>query len=221
MSLEEKEYFMKFLLVDDHWLFLDGLSKVLSLHLQGLEIYTANSVESALTIVTSEPDLSLIVVDLAIPDRDGLSLLKTLSENKVLIPAVILSACEDMIQIAQVMSLGASGFIPKTYNSEHLIAAIKVVLSGDIYLPESVKTKLAHVSHTAKSKRDIAHHFMITPRQLEVIALLEQGYNNQKIADVLFISEHTVKSHLKQIFQKLDCDSRLACINKAKSLEFI
>ena len=212
---------MKILLVDDHWMFLDGLSKVLSLQLQNVKIYTADSVESALAIVSNEPDLDLIMVDLAMPDKDGISFIQMLSEQQILIPTVVLSACEDIVRIARVMSLGASGFIPKAYNTDALIAAINQVLSGDVYLPQSVATKLAHVSHTGGTQNDLAQRFMITPRQLEVIAMLEQGFNNQKIAEVLFISEHTVKSHLKQIFQKLECDSRLACIKKAKSLGLV
>ena len=212
---------MKILLVDDHWMFLDGLSKVLSLQLSGVEVFTADSVDSALKVIDAEPELSLIMVDLAMPEKGGISLLQCLSDKQLLIPTVVLSACEDLVSIAKVMSLGASGFISKTYNTESLIQSVNKVLSGEIYLPESVAMKLAHISHAGGSKNDLAHRFMITPRQLEVIAMLEQGYTNQKIAEVLFISEHTVKSHLKQIFQKLECDSRLACIKKAKSLGLV
>ncbi|MCL1079622.1 DNA-binding response regulator [Parashewanella spongiae] len=212
---------MKFLLVDDHWLFLDGLANVLTIQNPKLEVLKAGSVDDALKMLDEHSGIDLILVDLAMPTTDGLSLLNSLSTQNYLIPAVVLSASEDLTQISKAMRLGASGFIPKTYGTKYLSVAIDRVLAGEIFLPENMQNELDMICTEAQTKNEIAHQFQITPRQLEVISMLKKGYSNGKIADLLFISEHTVKSHLKQIFQKLDCETRLACISKAQSLELI
>ena len=208
---------MKFLLIDDHKLFLDGLAQVLHYHIQGLEVLKADSVEIALQLIAIHSDIDLALVDLAMPKSCGIDFIKKVIAQEALIPVAVLSASNDLKQITQVLNVGALGFIPKTYNSDALVNAINKILAGEIYLPESVQQDLAQPEQT-HSSLDIAASYEITPRQLEVLTLLAQGLANGKVAKTLFISEHTVKSHIKQLYQKLQVENRINCINQAKTL---
>ena len=209
---------MKFLLVDDHWLFLDGLAQVLTLHLDDLEIKKCDSVASALTLIKSHQDLDLALVDLSMPNGSGIDFIAQVETLDEIIPTAVLSASDDIEKIRQAMDVGALGFIPKTYNKDELLSAIKTVLSGNIYLPEHIQHLLRQNKTDKHLTVDILAAYNITSRQLEVLSLLAKGMTNNKIAELLYISDHTVKSHLKQLFQKLNCDNRISCINEAQRI---
>jgi len=211
---------MKLLLIDDHTLFLDGLAQVLSYQIKDVEILTADSVEVALELLASHVNIDLALVDLAMPEGDGISFIKQVNASELLVPIAALSASEDVQQIQQTMAAGALGFIPKTHGTQDLISAIECILNGEIYLPEAFEQLLTQHQHT-RSRQDIAIEHEITPRQFEVLTLLSQGLANSKIAQILFISEHTVKSHFKQLYQKLQADNRICCINQAKTLSIL
>lgn len=209
---------MKFLLVDDHILFIEGLKGILQKHLTECEIIAATSVEEAYRVINENPDIALILADLAMPNADGINLIRYIEQHKILIPIAVLSASEDLFQIQNAMQAGALGFIPKAYESNELIAAIDEIISGNIHLPHFLAKRIESSVKNITNKHEIAHQHGITPRQLEVLSLVEKGLSNLKIADVLCISEHTVKSHMKQIFQKIDTINRVECISKAKLL---
>lgn len=211
---------MKLLLIDDHKLFLDGLAQVLSYQIKDVEILTADSIEVALELLTTHVNIDLALVDLAMPKGDGISFIKQVSASEFLVPIAALSASEDIQQIQQAMTAGALGFIPKTHATQDLISAIDYILNGDIYLPEIFKQQVDQQRHI-RSSQEIATEHEITPRQLEVLTLLSQGLASSKIAQILFISEHTVKSHIKQLYQKLQADNRICCINQAKTLSIL
>lgn len=212
---------MKLLLVDDHKLFLDGVSQVLKAFFKDAEILNAHQVSQAQTMLNNHLDIDLILVDLSMPEADGISLLNYLCQHPVMIPFAVLSASEDLTHIKKALDLGALGFIPKYYDSKSLVAAIRSMIEGQIYLPVEISKGLQSIAQCNQKKQAIIDRYDITDRQAEVIEMLEKGFTNQEIATALFISEHTVKSHLKQIFQKLAVSNRVACINKAKSIALI
>jgi len=212
---------MKFLLIDDHELFLDGLTQVINYQIENVEVLKANTVEAALKLVFEHPDIDLALVDLAMPKSDGIKFIKQITSMEILIPIAVLSASNDIQQIQQVITAGALGFIPKTHSSEALINAIECILNGKIYLPTSLEKQLIQHQQQAHTSLEIAASYDVTSRQIEVLILLAQGLSNNKIADALFISEHTVKSHIKQLYQKLQVDSRISCINQAKNLSIL
>jgi len=209
---------MKFLLVDDHCLFLDGLAQVFNSQFAELTLLTADSVKSALRLVSEHQNIDLALIDLAMPKADGISFIKQVTTLGELIPIAVLSACEDLQQIQQALAEGALGFIPKTYNAVDLFNAINHVMQGNTYLPKQISLQLAQKQFTQVNKQDLAKKHKITSRQLEVLVLINKGFSNKKVAKTLYISEHTVKSHLKQLFQTLNCDNRISCIHHGRSL---
>ncbi len=209
---------MKILIVDDHLLFLEGVSQILSYNMEDVEVIKANSVEQAIQKVISIPNIDLALVDLKMPNVSGVELLSKIKEVDGLLPIAVLSATDNLKLIKSALMGGAQGFIPKTYPSHKLISAIDILLSGESYISNDIQSLLDQAEITIK---DAIERHNITGRQLDVLMLLAQGLSNQKIAQTLFISEHTVKSHLKQLFQKLNCDNRLNCVKSAQQLGLI
>lgn len=208
---------MKILLVDDHQLFLEGVSQILIHYIDGIEVLTASSVSQALELVENTIGIDLALVDLAMPQADGFSFLQQASKVDSTLPVAVLSASENIKTIQQVFNFGAQGFIPKTSPPAELINAIETLLSGEYSVPESLAARL-DTSSELNSASCRHESYDITERQFEVLSLLAKGLSNQKIASSLYISEHTVKSHVKQLFLKLDSDCRMDCVNHAREL---
>jgi len=212
---------MKLLLIDDHCLFLEGLAQTLQTHIENVEVLTAASVVIAKELFRMNDDIDLALVDLAMPKASGIDFIAWTNNEQIPLPVAILSASEDLAEIRKVIDIGAQAFIPKTFNTAEVIDAINYVLSGHIFLPEYAKYHFSQHYSVQPSQHDIAKSLDITPRQLEVLTLISQGYTNKKIANTLFISNETVKSHIKQLYQKLESDNRVFCINQAKTLGLV
>lgn len=206
---------MKILIIDDHLLFLEGLSQILSYKMKNVEIIKVNSAEQAIEKVISIPNIDLALIDLMMPNVHGVELLADIKKIDELLPVAVLSATENVKLIKSALEIGAQGFIPKTYPSDKLINAIDILLSGDSYLPKDTQLLLE------QSDISDAEGQNITGRQLDVLILLAKGLSNQKIGEELFISEHTVKSHLKKLYQKLNCDNRINCVKYAEQLGLV
>lgn len=216
---------MKILVIDDHPLFLDGLLQVLQQ--LGPDVTTAQvgSAESALEYIESNPAVDLILLDINMPGMDGLDLLATLVERELWIPAIVISAHDNPRVILQALDAGALGFIPKHFNTAELLAALNVVLRGEVFLPEPIKARIEQLrranikaeSSTEKVARDLG----LSSRQVRVLEFLVKGYSNRKIAVMLNLSEHTVKSHLKVLFSALKAENRTDCVQKAEELGLI
>lgn len=204
---------LKILLIDDHQLFLDGVSQILPLHIPNLDVFTCSSVDKAQAIMSQHRDIDLILIDLEMPEIGGIAFLTKNIHASDVQPIAVLSASQDIAVIQHVLQHGALGFIPKTLGSEDLVDAVQSILNGNIFLPAHIKRKIEELSQDHEQTIND-----ITPRQLEVLSLLSKGLTNCKIAESMFISEHTVKSHVKQLFQKLDADNRLACVTRAKEI---
>ena len=211
---------MKLLLVDDHLLFLEGLAQVLNYYIDDVEILKSESVSCAIPLIKTQPNIDLALVDLAMPQADGINFICQAKEVDEFLPIAVLSASDDALQIKQALDQGALGFIPKTYKPQQLINAILLLLAGQKYIPQHID-KLLLTSGQKQTKVSLAKEYDITSRQLEVLSLLAKGLSNNEIAQLLYISEHTVKSHLKQLFQKLDSSNRVSCINQAKKIGLI
>lgn len=209
---------MKLLLVDDHVLFLEGLHQLLTREFTSSVVLVAPSVAEAQNILELHDDIDLVLVDLNMPDVDGLSLIKTIKQNNPVLPTVGLSASENFKDIQTILDAGALGFIPKTYSSERLVSAISKVTSGETYVPKEIKYGLTIYRSEQLRVIRLAEEAGVTERQIEILSMIEQGFSNLTIANKMYISEHTVKSHLKQVFQKLDVSNRIESINKAKQL---
>lgn len=202
---------MKLLLVDDHQLFLDGLTALLSKGDNIDAIDTVNNGKEALEKLQSgQYDVALI--DLRLPIMDGFELLQSLSESSCLVPIIIVSASADPSDIDLAFNMGAMSFIPKSSSGETIAHTIDQVMSGQKVFPDQTNTPL-----TPQAKQWASQH-NLTQRQLEVLRLMRQGLSNQAIAELLSIRMPTVKTHISAIFQALGTQSRAESSKKAHQL---
>lgn len=214
---------MKILLIDDHLLFLEGLRLVLEqLELDTkLTIFEASSSEQAKSLLLEHGnDFSLALVDLNFPEGDGLEFIATLTTGAIIVPAIVISAEENLVRIKQSLDLGAMGFIPKSLGSVEIKNAIEQVLSGTPYVPAHIRTRLARIGQSSPQSSDSIQikriQLGISKRQYDTLVLLAQGYSNRKIAEELHLSVSTIKSHVSMLFQQLGATNRTECLLIAK-----
>ncbi|MDH5517496.1 MAG: response regulator transcription factor [Gammaproteobacteria bacterium] len=210
---------MHILLVDDHKLFLDGFCLLLDKLDHHVQISSFDKGHDALEQITVADKFDLIILDLSMPDMNGIEILKTIRKMNILSPVVFVSSTDDIKKIALAMNAGASGFIPKHVDSAQMILALEQVLSGDYYIPNEMIDALNNAMIAIKNQaRSIQS---LTQRQLEVLQLISQGKSNKDIALTLSISEPTVKSHISVIFQTLQVSNRTASVHLAEKLGLI
>jgi DNA-binding NarL/FixJ family response regulator len=206
---------MRILVTDDHPLFLDGLKHILLQLEKDICIETADSAQASIKIIAADSAFDLILLDLGMPSTEGLSVLDYLRQKAIWIPTIIISATENLCHIEQALDAGALGFIPKSYSAQNIVNAIKTVLNGKKYIPEKLRQQLMQRPEN-KSSASFPQTHAVTQRQQQVLELLAQGYSNKKIAQLLALTEHTVKAHLSSIFQTLSVKNRTECVQAAR-----
>ncbi|NML42805.1 response regulator transcription factor [Ramlibacter sp. G-1-2-2] len=200
---------MKVLLVDDHALFREGLALLMAQHWQDVEVLQAERLAQAIAMVRQHVDLDVVLLDLALPDSQGLDALPRMHEAAPDARIVVLSADDSVATVRGAIDQGAAGFIPKTAQGSTLRAALDVVLGGGVYLPGGPPL---HPSATPERTLDL------TPRQLEVLHLLIRGATNKHICRELAMAESTVKTHLAVIFRRLEVSNRTQAVFAAARL---
>jgi DNA-binding NarL/FixJ family response regulator len=217
---------MKILIVDDHALIREALRGVLKELRSDAVVLEASDCRQSMLLVEQHLDLDLILLDLALPDRDGLSMLAELRERYPAIPVVVLSGVNDRSNVTRALELGVLGYIPKTTQREVMLSALNLVFSGGIYIPpeilgrEQLSSKYCAPPQTAVDLAGVSPAELgLTKRQIEVLALLRQGKSNKAIARLLNLSEQTVKNHVTAILKALKVSSRteaLVAVNKMR-----
>lgn len=201
---------LKILIADDHALFRESLSLML-VRLDDREptIIQANTSAHAIRLAGQHGDLDMILMDIDMPGISGISAIKMLREVVPDVPIIMISAEDGYHQISKAIDLGARGFIPKTTSAEVMLSALRLVLNGGIYLPEQLLA--GYQSHGG----DAGMEKQLTPRQMEILRLLQKGEQNKNIAHQLNLSESTVKVHVRGIFTALDARNRSQAVNHA------
>jgi DNA-binding NarL/FixJ family response regulator len=212
---------MKLLLVDDHALLRDGLALLMAHEFEGLEVVQAGTVAEAHAALADHPDVRLVLLDLGLPDGNGIDALPVLREAAPGAVLVALSADEKRETVLAAIAAGAAGYIPKTAQSGVMLQALRFVLSGGVYLPAVVleqraaeRSPGAPVDLAQRSSDDLG----LSPRQVEVLKLLVEGKSNKLIARDLLMSESTVKTHLEALFRRLGANSRTQAVVAAARL---
>jgi DNA-binding NarL/FixJ family response regulator len=204
---------LKVLVVDDHPLICEALRQVLKALDKDIELRESGSGADALAAAASADRFDLVLLDLALPDADGFEVLRELRERHPSFPVVVLSASEQADAVMRALDAGAMGFIPKTSSNELLLGALRLVLSGGVYLPAEVLRHaplptLARGAAAETSYRDIG----LTERQAQVLALMVQGKPNKIICRELDLAEGTVKIHVTAILKTLEVSNRTQAV---------
>ena len=204
---------MDLLIIDDHQLFAESLKALLQKLDTSMHITHALNADIALEYLKYKKQPDLILLDINLPGINGFSLMSQFQGMNIWSPVLILSATESPAVIKTAIESGASGFIPKSCNSNSLMTAIQTVLKGDIYLPNNNKPAHDTSEDDLLAYNDNIIH--ITNRQSEILHLLAQGLVNKEIASNLGISANTVKAHLYEMFRSLGVKNRTAAVKVA------
>ena len=200
---------MKFLLIDDHPLFRQGL-KGIAQRLDGAAVVLESaSYEQAQALL--DDDLDLVLLDLRLPDMDGLEALAAIRAGFPALPVVIVSASENKQDIMAALRLGALGFVSKASSADVLENALRLVLAGDVYLPSGLMLSPDGAGADWPRNPEGASRGL-TDRQAQVMRLMAKGESNKQIARALNLSESTVKVHVTAILRALGVSSRAQAI---------
>jgi DNA-binding NarL/FixJ family response regulator len=208
---------MKFLIVDDHALIREAMRGVLLGLRSDSSVLEAADAQTALQTLQRHADTDLVLLDLHLPDLDGLQVLSLVAERHPAIAVVMLSGDKDQATMRKALELGAQGFIPKAETREVLTSALALVLAGGVYVPPAAlrgapaPTAPAPAVASPPIPPDAAS-LRLTDRQLEVLGLLMQGKNNKLICRALDLAEPTVKNHVSAILKALGVSSRTEAV---------
>lgn len=205
---------MKILLVDDHVLIREALHGVLKELKPGAVVLDASNGRQAMQLVGEHPDLTLILLDLNLPDYNGGKLLGDLRKQYPEISVVILSADRDRTTVMRALDGGAAGFIPKSASREIMVSALALIFSGGIYIPPEVLADrpAPEPSKLRPGLRGSPADLGLTGRQIEVLALLMQGNSNKAVCRKLGLAEHTVKNYVTAIMKALNVTNRTEAV---------
>ncbi len=193
---------MKFLIVDDHPIVREGLSALLSHVVENGSTIQARNVEEALAILDQAPEVDLLILDLQLPGVGGLEAISDFGRKRPDLPVIVLSSSENAKDARRAFELGALGYVPKSASPNVILAAIRLVLAGETYVPPLLLGNVSDqdrepVTATSAKGADL------TARQIEILALVSAGHPNKAIARMLRLSEKTVKVHVTAIFKAL------------------
>ena len=232
------EVTMKVLLIDDHPLVLTALQSVIGNISSDIQVAGVASAAEARKAMASDPDRDLVLLDLALGDADGFELLAELRNAYPAVPVVVVSASERASDVIRAIDLGAMGFVPKSTSHAELHEALRMVMSGSMYVPPSMLgLDFARVRRDMQAEAEAGAAFAaggvplgaaaqaephqkvpsmqdlgLTPRQAEVLGLLLQGLPNKLIARQLNLSVETVKDHVAAVLRALNVSSRTQAV---------
>jgi DNA-binding NarL/FixJ family response regulator len=213
---------MKILVVDDHVLIRQAMHGMLRKLRRDVVVLEAPNSQKAMQVIAEHPDVGLILLDLSLPDRDGFEVLADLREHFPAIAVVVVSAIHDPGNVRKALDLGALGYIPKSAQGDVILGALRLVISGGIYVPPEILTRSATPAAIENSQygsvSNSSNYMGLTDRQLEVLGLMMQGKSNKTICRILELAEPTVKNHVTAILKTLNVSNRTEAVVAATNL---
>ena len=195
---------IRVLIADDHTVVRDGVAAILGLQPDMKVVGQASNGEEACALFEKhEPDVLLL--DLRMPQKDGFETVKTIRAKRPDARIIILTTYDGDEDIFRSLKAGAKGYLLKDAPRQQIMEAVRTVHAGAQYLPDAIATKAAE--HALKPQ--------VTTREVEVLHRMARGESNKEIGSALFVSEGTVKTHVKSILAKLDAISRTEAVTIA------
>ena len=211
----------RIIIADDHALVRGGLAQLIKLVDKNIDVIETNDLAETIKLLkTTNQDVDLLMMDLVMPGMDDKRAIEKISKNFPTIPIIVVSVKENILTIKNALAAGAMGYIPKSSSPEVMISAIRLVLSGGIYIPPHILTeignddheKLSHDAHT--NNKELFTNAALTERQLDVLNLMSKGKSNKEIADELGLTLGTIKMHSSRIFRALNVQNRTEAVTK-------
>jgi DNA-binding NarL/FixJ family response regulator len=219
---------LKILIIDDHPLFVDGIKHILAQLRDFVDFQVSFNFADALRLLDCYADFDLVLLDMGLPDIQGKEAIVSVRSSFPLLPLVILSANEDKDLVRMAITNGVQGYIPKSTQSEVMISALNLIISGGIYIPklvfENTRTNTPYKSGlpqekviaTPKADNDLGE--LLTERQQDILVCLSEGLSNKGIARKLKIADGTVRVHMSTIYRLLDVNNRTQAVVKASKM---
>ncbi|MCZ8091140.1 response regulator transcription factor [Flavobacterium sp.] len=207
-------------IVDDHSLFLEGLSSILKDVDNFKIIITASSAKELL----NQPNLATIDVlisDISMPEMDGIALSQIIKKQFPTMKILIVSMHEETQIIKALIKMKIDGYLFKNADKELLVSAITSVAQGNLFFSEAIKNKLIFTNEEEDESSTKSILPKLSSREKEILELIAKGLTINQIADTLFISHHTVVSHKQKLFYKFNVDKITTLVKKALDLEII
>ncbi len=207
----------RIILIDDNFDHLSGVKELINMESNFDVIATATNANVGISLIKKyHPDV--VLMDINMPEKDGLSAIQEIEKLELDVKVIALTGYDDSDLIFRAMKIGAKGYILKTMASAQLIYAIEEVVNGKIYLPSALSSRF--FDYFQKSFKEEINEISdeenlltyLTAREEEVLELLTQGITYKGVATKLFISETTVKTHVNNIFQKLQVNDRTQAV---------
>jgi DNA-binding NarL/FixJ family response regulator len=217
---------MQVLVVDDHPLLRSALKEAIKDLDGAVDVIEGRDAADALRLARDHPGLDLILLDYALPDADGATVLGELKAAHPTLPVIVISGFDGREIVTAAMNAGASGFISKGSTPKLIVTAIRLVLDGGKYVPETMlpgsATAAARAAPLARAATNaealVRLRNLLTPQELRVLGLLLKGYSNKEIARAIgkeipsqrgsSIAESTVKAHMTNILRALGVERR-------------
>lgn len=202
---------MKILIVDDHALFRSGMVHLLQSLSPSPDVIESEDLGNACAVLQAGNDIDLVLLDLKLNDATGVDSLLTLRREAPDTTIVVLSGEQDPMVIHRCIDSGAMGYISKAATHDELLAAIRLIVSGGVYLPREAMSNGLH-RRADGERSDVALLASLSDRQREVLGYLLQGKPNKTISNNMAISQNTVKAHLSAIFRILGARNRTEAV---------
>ncbi len=193
-------------LVDDHPIVRERLAELIS---QETDLEVCGEAEDAVAALKAinalQPDIA--IVDITLKDTYGIELIKTLRERESHVPVLVLSMHDESLYGERAIRAGAKGYLNKQEASKKVIAAIRTILAGDIFVSEQMKSAMLRKMSGGHSPQGASPTDVLTDREMEVFQLLGQGLGVRQLAENLFVSVKTIEAHRENIKQKMNFKS--------------
>lgn len=207
---------LRVLIADDHELLRDGLKPFLEELDDIVEFLEAGNLDEAVRGAEQGPPPHLVLLDLKMPGMDGAKGIERMSRAAPNAKIVILSGQFGQRDILDAINKGASGYIPKTMAGRSMISALRLVLTGEVYLPAALLAHDADDAATMKQTYESDNPLSrLTRREMEILGLLIEGNTNKEIARATDVQEITIKVHLRNVYKKLAATNRADAVRVA------
>lgn len=219
---------MRIVVADDHALVRGGIGILIKTLHPDTEVIECNNYDKTLQIIDGSEPVDLLLLDLLMPGMDLINSVKHICGNWPDVPVIVISVREDLQTILEALRAGAMGYIPKTSSPDVTMNAIRLVLSGGIYVPpdalqlgagyRAATDSLSGLSELPEDITPAQPAYRLTSRQVDVMDLITEGRSNKEIAAELNLTPGTVKMHLSRIYKVLGVASRTKAIAKYTKL---
>lgn len=203
----------KILILDDHFMVLEGLKSILAQSADIEIIATAVNAFEALDLLKIHTEINLVLTDINLPDISGIEFCAKVKKEFPAVLVIGISTFKQRSYVSQIMQNGASGYVVKSANADEILFAIREVMNGKFYFSSEINTTENIVSLNAAPA--------LTRREKEVLLLISQGLTNNEIAEKLFLSPYTVDTHRKNLLFKFEVANTAQLIKKATEVGLV